>query len=305
MSICAPQPFALCRSVPAKNHSLCGRFPVVFSCQLYTLTLCQRVADARVPSSRTMPLSPKGCFVLDVLFKVPLFALTCTSIIAETSITGIEEGATRARTKAGPLAQAVARLAVVLGPSGRVHAEVRTVREATVMDAATQVVAAAVREVASEARAGVLGVHPAPLAPVAIAQVAIEVARKAATSGGAPTAVLPVVETWPVLATALEAATTLGVADARALGAVAQVAQDVVVDGARAPFPRVAMEAVTRTGVLVASANVAAGRVGAARRGAGRGAGAATGLVARLEVAATIPTAGPRRPRVPVRPADA
>lgn len=173
------------------------------------------------------------------------------------------------------------------------------------MDAATQVVAAAVRVVASASRAGVLGVHPAPLAPVAVAQVAIEVARKASSTSGAPSAVLPVVETWPVLATALEAATTLGVADARPLGAAAQVAKDVVVDGARAPVPRVATQAVAGTGVLVASANVATSRVGATGRGAGGGTCAASSLVARLEVATAIPTTRARGPRVPVRAADA
>lgn len=78
-----------------------------------------------------------------------------------------------------------------------------------------------------------------------------------------------------------------------------------VIDGPWLPFPRVTAQAVAFPGLLVASANVAAGRVGPARCVPRRGAGTATSFVPRMEVTTTIPAKGPRRTRPAVRPTDA
>lgn len=120
------------------------------------------------------------------------------------------------------------------------------------------------------------------------------------------TAVLPVIKTRTVPVTpTLKAVPALGALNARPFRIAPKIAKNVVLDGPRLPIPGPATQAITYAELLVVGADVATGRVSAARRVPGRSAGATPSFVTRLEMATTGTPTGTRRGQLPVRAANA
>lgn len=94
--------------------------------------------------------------------------LTGTTIITETGITSIEEGATGPRPAPVALTTALAKLAVGVGQSGQLYAKPLASGPVPAVDTTAKVVATAVLQAPIPTRARKLQRDPAKPAPVAL-----------------------------------------------------------------------------------------------------------------------------------------